>query len=54
MTATDSPKNIVLKNGQMAVMRPLTPADRDLLQLGFGKLSPETVRKRFLAAKKRF
>lgn len=43
-----------LPNGLQVQIRPVRPADKSELQDGLKRLSAETIRKRFLAAKPRF
>jgi GNAT superfamily N-acetyltransferase len=43
-----------LANGQQVLIRPIAPDDKWQLQEGLRRLSLETVRRRFLAAKPRF
>jgi RimJ/RimL family protein N-acetyltransferase len=43
-----------LPNGSRLRIRPIEPGDKDLLVTGLGRLSKESIRKRFLAAKPRF
>ena len=43
-----------LPNGLIVRIRPIRPADKNELQSGLKRLSRETIRKRFLAAKPRF
>jgi RimJ/RimL family protein N-acetyltransferase len=43
-----------LTSGVRVVVRPIEPGDKDLLVNGLRRLSEESVRKRFLAAKPRF
>lgn len=47
-------KIVALKDGQLAQLRPILPADRVLLETAWHKLSHDTIRKRFLAPKKGF
>lgn len=44
----------VLPDGVAVVVRPIEAADKAELQAGLGRLSPETVQRRFLAPKNRF
>jgi RimJ/RimL family protein N-acetyltransferase len=44
----------VLADGTAVVLRPIAASDKEELQLGLHRLSPETVQKRFLAPKARF
>lgn len=52
LLGTYSSKTVVLKDGREAIIRPIIPADRLLLEKAWLKLSQDTIRKRFLAAKK--
>ena len=44
---------VVLKDGARVRIRPIRPDDKPLLAAAHGRLSPETVHRRFLAAKPR-
>ena len=43
-----------LRNGTRVLIRPIEAADKERLEVGLARLSAETIRKRFLAAKPRF
>ena len=43
-----------LRGGTNVLIRPIEPADKPRLEEGLRRLSNETIRKRFLAAKPRF
>lgn len=43
-----------LRNGTQVLIRPIEPGDKQRLEVGLSRLSEETIRKRFLAAKPRF
>jgi RimJ/RimL family protein N-acetyltransferase len=43
-----------LRDGTRVLLRPIEPADKDRLTVALGRLSEETIRRRFLAAKPRF
>ena len=43
-----------LRDGTRVLLRPIEPADKDRLTVALGRLSQETIRRRFLAAKPRF
>ena len=45
---------VSLRNGMQVRIRPVEPGDKPRLQRGLRRLSPETVRRRFLAAKPAF
>jgi RimJ/RimL family protein N-acetyltransferase len=43
-----------LRDGTRVLLRPIEPADKDRLTVALSRLSQETIRRRFLAAKPRF
>jgi len=45
---------IVLDNGTKVRIRPIRPSDKPLLEAALGRLSDETIHRRFLAPKPRF
>jgi RimJ/RimL family protein N-acetyltransferase len=50
-TLTSTAQTTVLRDGSVVLIRPVRPADAELLAEGFERLSPESRRLRFLTAK---
>lgn len=48
------PISLTLADGSEVLVRPIEPGDKDRLAAGLRRLSEETIRRRFLAAKARF
>lgn len=47
-------QEIVLKDGTRALIRPIIPSDKDMIEAAWHRLSQDTIRRRFLGAKKGF
>ncbi len=45
---------VVLRDGTHAFIRPIVPSDKELIEAAWHKLSQDTIRRRFLGAKKGF
>lgn len=53
-TGPDESSEVILRDGTHALLRPIAPSDKDLIEAAWHKLSQDTIRRRFLAAKKGF
>lgn len=49
-----SPRHFTLKNNEVVLLRQIAPHDREMIREGFDRLSPSTIRKRFMGLRRGF